>query len=92
MKQVKLSLLLFTLAFGTSCASARQPAELSDASRDVSNVSVEEKSSRGNEVSLWPEGLTIQRPESDKPEEVGRGLGWSQDGPGRGLPMSRVQP
>jgi acetyl esterase/lipase len=26
-----------------------------------------------NEVSLWPEGLAIQRPESDKPEEVGKG-------------------
>ena len=27
----------------------------------------------GSQVSLWPEGLAIQRPESDKPEEVGNG-------------------
>ena len=27
----------------------------------------------GNQVPLWPEGLDIQRPESDKPEEVGNG-------------------
>jgi acetyl esterase/lipase len=27
----------------------------------------------GNQVPLWPDGLAIQRPESDKPEEVGTG-------------------
>ena len=27
----------------------------------------------GNQVPLWPDGLAIQRPESDKPEEVGNG-------------------
>jgi acetyl esterase/lipase len=27
----------------------------------------------GNQVPLWPEGLAIQKPESDKPEEVGNG-------------------
>jgi len=27
----------------------------------------------GKQVPLWPEGLAIQRPESDKPEEVGTG-------------------
>src|SRR4051794_13967938 len=27
----------------------------------------------GNQVQLWPEGLAIQKPESDKPEEVGTG-------------------
>ncbi|MFL5562674.1 MAG: alpha/beta hydrolase [Gemmatimonadaceae bacterium] len=27
----------------------------------------------GNQLPLWPDGLAIQRPESDKPEEVGTG-------------------
>lgn len=27
----------------------------------------------GKQVAIWPEGLAIQRPESDKPEEVGKG-------------------
>jgi acetyl esterase/lipase len=27
----------------------------------------------GNQVPIWPEGLAIQKPESDKPEEVGSG-------------------
>lgn len=27
----------------------------------------------GNQVPLWPDGLAIRRPESDKPEEVGNG-------------------
>ena len=73
MKRAKFSLLLFALAFGGNCASARQAAEHSGRSSDIRNFAVEEKSSGGNEVSLWPEGLTIQRPESDKPEEVGTG-------------------
>ena len=32
-----------------------------------------EPGSDGNQLPLWPEGLAIQRPESDKPEEVGNG-------------------
>ena len=39
----------------------------------ISRPMVWEPGPEGKQVPLWPEGLAIQRPESDKPEEVGNG-------------------
>jgi len=41
--------------------------------KKVSRTMVWQPGPEGNQVPLWPEGLAIQRPESDKPEEVGNG-------------------
>jgi acetyl esterase/lipase len=41
--------------------------------KKVSRPMVWQPGPEGNQVPLWPEGLAIQRPESDKPEEVGNG-------------------
>jgi acetyl esterase/lipase len=41
--------------------------------KKVSRVMVWKPGPDGNQVPLWPEGLAIQGPESDKPEEVGNG-------------------
>jgi acetyl esterase/lipase len=64
------------LALGVSCATPRQTREANGASGEIRKVSrpmVWEPGPEGNQVPLWPESLTIQRPESDKPEEVGTG-------------------
>jgi acetyl esterase/lipase len=47
----------------------RAPTEI----RKVSRPMVWTPGPEGNQVPLWPEGLAIQKPESDKPEEVGNG-------------------
>jgi acetyl esterase/lipase len=63
------------LAFGVGAA-AGQTSEATGApteSKKVSRPMVWEPAPEGNQVPLWPEGLAIQRPESDKPEEVGNG-------------------
>lgn len=39
----------------------------------VSRPMVWEPGPEGTQVPLWPDGLAIQRPESDRPEEVGNG-------------------
>ena len=39
----------------------------------VSGPGVWRANAEGNQVPLWPEGLALQRPESEKPEEVGNG-------------------
>lgn len=63
------------LVFGVGAA-AGQASEATGASAEIKKVSrtmVWEPTGEGNQVPLWPEGLAIQRPESDKPEEVGNG-------------------
>ncbi|HUQ18802.1 MAG TPA: alpha/beta hydrolase [Gemmatimonadaceae bacterium] len=41
--------------------------------KKVSRTMVWKPGPEGEQISLWPEGVAIQRPESDKPEEVGNG-------------------
>ena len=67
-------LTLVLLAFGVRAAAqtsggTRPPTEIKKVSRPM----VWQPGPEGNQVPLWPEGLAIQRPESDKPEEVGNG-------------------
>jgi len=76
LKRIESSLISVLLAFGLSCAAARQTTEATGAPTEIKKVSrpmVWESGPEGNQVPLWPEGLAIQRPESDKPEEVGNG-------------------
>ncbi|HUP89375.1 MAG TPA: alpha/beta hydrolase [Longimicrobiales bacterium] len=54
------------LAFGVCSAHAQTIKKLS-------RPMVWQPGPDGNQVPLWPDGLAIQRPESDKPEEVGNG-------------------
>src|SRR5687768_157140 len=54
------------LAFGVSPAAAQTI-------KKVSRPMVWQPGPEGKQVPLWPEGLAIQRPESDKPEEIGNG-------------------
>jgi acetyl esterase/lipase len=58
-------------AAGQTSEAAGAPAQI----RKVSRTMVWEPAAGGKQVPLWPEGLAIQRPESDKPEEVGSGSG-----------------
>ena len=65
-----------SLALGVSCAvapRAQQPVGAPTEIRKPSRPMVWEPGPDGKQVPLWPEGLAIQRPESDKPEEVGNG-------------------
>jgi acetyl esterase/lipase len=71
--RVVLTLLLLTSGAG---AAAGQTSEATDAPTEIRKVSrtmVWEPGPEGNQVPLWPGGLAVQRPESDKPEEVGNG-------------------
>jgi acetyl esterase/lipase len=64
------------LAFSLICADASQAQEANRTAGDLRKVSrqmVWEPRPDGKQVPLWPDGLAIQRPESDKPEEVGNG-------------------
>lgn len=45
----------------------------STATKKVSRTMVWESGPGGVQIPLWPQGLAIQKPESDKPEEVGNG-------------------
>jgi acetyl esterase/lipase len=56
-------------AAGQTSATTGAPTEI----KKVSRTMVWEPGPEGKQVPLWPEGLAIQRPESDKPEEVGNG-------------------
>ena len=63
------------LAFGADMA-AGQTTDTAGARariRKVSRPMVWTPGPEGTQVPLWPDGLAIQRPESDKPEEVGNG-------------------
>ena len=59
------------LAFGVRAAAGQASAPTTI--KKVSRPMVWQPGPDGKQVPLWPEGLTIQRPESDKPEEVGNG-------------------
>jgi acetyl esterase/lipase len=64
------------LAFGVSRAAAGQAQDATRAPTEIAKVSrpmVWEPGAGGTQVPLWPDGLAIQRPESDRPEEVGNG-------------------
>jgi len=64
------------LTVSASRAAAGQTREANDASATIKKVSrpmVWEPGPDGLQVPLWPESRAIQRPESDKPEEVGNG-------------------
>lgn len=75
MQTIRFTLTFVLLAFGARAAAAqtgeatRPPTEI----KKVSRTMVWKPGPEGNQVPLWPEGLAIQRPESDKPEEVGIG-------------------
>jgi acetyl esterase/lipase len=76
LKRVEFLLMSVSLAFGVSSTAASQTQDASGAStkiRKVSRPMVWEPAPEGKQLPLWPEGLAIQRPESDKPEEVGNG-------------------
>lgn len=71
LKRIQSSLISVLLAFGVSCAEAAAP---QGDIKKVSRPMVWEPGAEGTQVPLWPDGLAIQRPESDdKPEEVGNG-------------------
>jgi len=67
LKRIGSSLISVLLAFGVTSAAAQTEI------KKVSRPMVWEPGPEGSQVPLWPEGLAIQRPESDKPEEVGNG-------------------
>jgi acetyl esterase/lipase len=63
------------LAFGVRAAAA-QTGESTGARAQIKKVSrpmVWQPGPEGNQVPLWPDGLVIQRPDTNKPEEVGNG-------------------
>src|SRR5688500_3895621 len=63
------------LVIGVGSAAA-QTSEATGAPGEIKKVSrpmVWEPGPMGRQVPLWPDGLDIQGPESDKPEEVGNG-------------------
>jgi acetyl esterase/lipase len=67
-----------TLAFlgpgaGTAAAQTSDTSGARAAIKKVSRPMVWQPGPEGNQVPLWPEGLAIQGPESDKPETVGNG-------------------
>ena len=69
---VVVSVLLVT-AGGATADQASEATGARAKIRKVSRPMVWEPGPEGNQVPLWPAGLAIQRPESDKPEEVGNG-------------------
>ena len=76
MKRIGFSLICVLLAVGVSWAAARQSSKApGDSARikKVSRVMVWEPGSEGRQVPLWPEGLALQKPDADRPEEVGNG-------------------
>jgi len=73
MQTIRFVVTAVLVAFGAGAA-VGQTSEVAGAPAEVRKVSrpmVWEPAAAGNQVPLWPDGLAIQRPESDKPEEVG---------------------
>ena len=65
---------LLLLAFGFADAGQTQQANRAPAEiKKLSRPMVWQPGPDGTQVPLWPDGLAIQKPESDKPEEVGNG-------------------
>jgi acetyl esterase/lipase len=70
------SLIGMMLAIAAAFAAAGQTTTAAGGSADsrkVSRVMVWEPGPPGKQVALWPDGVLLQRPDSDKPEEVGTG-------------------
>src|SRR5688572_8983960 len=64
---------LLVFGAGAVAGQAADAAGARAAIKKVSRTMVWEPGPEGKQVPLWPEGLAIQRPESDKSEEVGNG-------------------
>jgi acetyl esterase/lipase len=75
MPAVRFVLTTVLIAFGARAANAQTGGATGAATtiEKVSRPMVWKPGPDGTQVPLWPEGLAIQRPESDKPEEVGNG-------------------
>src|SRR5205085_11286473 len=67
------TLLLLGLGVGAAAGQTSEATGAPTESKKVSRPMVCEPAPVGKQVPLWPEGLAIQRPESDKQEEVGTG-------------------
>jgi acetyl esterase/lipase len=65
------------LSLGTACSSQDRGAEATDAAAQGEKTSQQREwqpEAGGTQVSLWPEGLSIRKPDTgDHPEEVGNG-------------------
>jgi acetyl esterase/lipase len=75
MQTIRFGLTSVLLAFGVRAAAAQTNATTGTPTdtKKVSRSMVWQPGPGGKQVPLWPEGLAIQRPESDKPEQVGSG-------------------
>jgi acetyl esterase/lipase len=76
MAQAQSFLMAVVLALAVPYDARGQTQKANDAPTEIKKVSrpmVWQPGPEGNQVPLWPEGRTIQRPESDKAEEVGNG-------------------
>ena len=75
MQMIRFVLPSILLAFGARAGAAQTTGTTAAPTtiKKVSRTMVWKPGPEGDQVPLWPEGLAIQRPESDKPEEVGNG-------------------
>jgi acetyl esterase/lipase len=75
MQTIRFVLTSILLTFGVRIASAQTggAAAAPTGIKKVSRTMVWAPGPEGKQVPLWPEGLAIQKPESDKPEQVGNG-------------------
>lgn len=73
MQTIRFVLTSVLLAFGAVAAAGQTREASAQTIKKVSRPMVWQPGSEGNQVPLWPEGLAIQKPESDKPEHVGNG-------------------
>lgn len=65
---------VLTLGVGVADAARAQEADApTDRIRKVSRPMVWQPGPEGNQVPLWPDRLAIQKPDSNRPEEVGNG-------------------
>src|SRR5687767_13718662 len=68
-----LTSVLLAIGAGAASAQTREPTRAPTEIKKVSRPMVWVPGPDGKQVPLWPEGLAIQRPDSVKPEEVGKG-------------------
>ncbi len=94
MQTIRFALTSVLLAFAVGTAAGQTSAAIGAPTeiKKVSRPMVWEPGPEGSQLPLWPEGLVIQRPESDEPEEVGNGSKLVAGRPWTGRPMSRVRP
>lgn len=67
------TVLLLAVGAGAAAGQTKEAVSAPTEIKKVSRTMVWEPGPAGKQVPLWPEGLVIQRPESDKAEEVGNG-------------------